>query len=100
LFPEMAQLSMPQVRAVLNEIIRSEADDRNRFIAAVHAHRKAKFDANHQLLLQGSSKLSAEQKQLRQELKKGKALLIKEMMKSRQLLPLRALWNSEARHWL
>lgn len=100
LFPEMAQLSMSQVRALLNEIIRSEADDQHQFITAIHAYRKAKFDANHQLLLQSSSKLSAEQKQLRQELKKGKALLIKEMNKSRQFLPLRALWNSEARHWL
>lgn len=100
LFPEMAQLTIPRIRELLAELIQSEQNDRQQFISDIQTSRRLKFDANQQLLLQSSTKLSSAQKQLRNELKKGKALLIKEMTKSRQFLPLRLLLKSEARHWL
>ncbi len=59
-----------------------------------------KFKAYNDLMLSPPVKLSAEQKLLRNELKKGKNLLIKEFAKKKNFLTLRNLYESEARHWL
>ncbi|MFM7681321.1 MAG: AAA domain-containing protein, partial [Bacteroidota bacterium] len=68
----------------------------NKLIQNAHT----KFKVYHDLMLLPPIKLTAEQKLLRNELKKGKNLLIKEFGKKKNFLSLRNLYESEARHWL
>lgn len=99
-FPELASKSIGDIRALINEIIGLEKDDETFFVSEIQQYRKQLFDEFHQLLLTKTTKLSDEEKTFRQQLKKGKSILVKEMTKSKQHLPLRELWNSDAKPWL
>lgn len=100
LFPELANTSLTELKTLVEEICILEQEDNVQFIAEIHRYRAAKLVNYHQLLLTKTTQLSAEEKVFRQQLKKGKSLLVKEFNKSRQHLPLRDLWNSDARAWL
>lgn len=63
-------------------------------------HIKTTFDSYNQLLTTPASKLSEEQKKIRQQLKKGKSILVKEFSKTRQHPTLRELMHSEAALWI
>ncbi len=69
------------------------ADD----IICLHLH---KFQAYHLLLKTENRKLNAEQKSLKETLKKGKSILVKEFSKQRNHLTLRQLMESEASSWI
>ena len=58
------------------------------------------FKAYHELLNTPAKKLNANQKEFKQELKKGKAILVKEFSKTRSHPTLRELYNSPARIWI
>ncbi len=100
LFPELANTSLSNMQKLVESIINSEENDRNHFLTDIHQYRKQQFDSFHQLLLTKTTKLSTSEKEFRQRLKKGKAILVKEMTKSKQHLSLRDLWNSEAKEWI
>lgn len=61
---------------------------------------KVTFDEYNQLLTTPLAKLSDEQKIKRQQLKKGKSILVKEFSKTRQHPTLRELMHSEAALWI
>jgi superfamily I DNA and/or RNA helicase len=60
----------------------------------------SKFHYFNELVGKTNSKLSEEEKKLKERLKKGKSLLVKEFAKRRNHKSLRELYNSEAREWL
>lgn len=100
LFPEMASLDLTTIKSQLEAIISQDKEEQALFREEIITYRKKRFDQYHQLLLHSPRKLSEEEKKFRQKLKKGKAILVKEMNKMKQHLPLRELWQSDAKHWL
>lgn len=79
-----------------------DATQKENQLTAEHIlHRiKATFDSYNQLLTTPPAKLSDEQKIKRQQLKKGKSILVKEFSKTRQHPTLRELMHSEAALWI
>ncbi|NGF75051.1 hypothetical protein G5B10_04105 [Fluviicola sp. SGL-29] len=61
---------------------------------------KATFDGYNQLITTPPAKLSDEQKKIRQQLKKGKSILVREFSKTRQHPTMRELMHSEAAWWI
>jgi len=59
-----------------------------------------RFNAFHQLIKTENRKLSKDQKALKEALKKGKSILVKEFSKQRNHLTLRQLMDSEASNWI
>lgn len=59
-----------------------------------------RFNALQKLLELPLQRLSPSEKERRQQLRKGKALLVKEMAKTRQQLSIAALFDSPAKEWL
>lgn len=68
--------------------------------AHIIAVQYANFNALQAVLDRPIHKLSAEEKARRQLLRKGKAILVKEMAKTRRHLPLHELFNGPAKEWL
>lgn len=100
LFPEMAQLDWDVIKQQIEEIIELQGLDHQMVKDEILHYRRQLFAKYEYLILQIPSKLSLEERQLRVSLKKGKSILVREMMKTRQHMPLRILWQSEANHWL
>lgn len=100
LFPELASLSLENIRVFLKDIIHLEAEDREQFVREIYQFRKSMFEEYHTLLLTKTTKLTEEQKEFRQQLKRGKSLLVKELTKTKQHLPLRDLMQSDAKWWV
>lgn len=100
LFPEMASLDMAKIQLLMKEILQSEREDEKQFQQQIFNHRKELFDQLNHLIITSPRKLNEEEKEFRKALKKGKSILVKELNKTRQHLPLRELWKSEAKHWL
>lgn len=100
IFPELAQFSVENARQLLMEIQQQIEQEQAGFIKEIHAKRKQAFDDLHQLILASPSKLTPEEKERRSRLKKGKAILVKELNKRRQHLPIRWLFESDAKEWL
>lgn len=68
--------------------------------AAVRAVQRAQFKQLQKLLTDPIQKLTNDQKEQRQQLRKGKAILVKEMAKTRQHLSIAQLFESHAAPWL
>ena len=69
-------------------------------VALFHEHRMQTFVEYHQLITAPANKLSSERKAKRNQLKSGRALLIKEFNKSRQHKSMRELLGSDAAPWI
>lgn len=65
----------------------------------IHSRRE-QFSAYHVLLSTPAAKLSADEKKLKEELRKGRSLLVKEFSKSRNHQSIRELLESPARSWV
>ena len=61
---------------------------------------KSEFEGYHSLIDTPNRKLSIEDQKLKNELKKGKNILVKEFGKSKQFRGLRELYESDARKWV
>jgi len=61
---------------------------------------KSKFDEYHSLINTSNAKLNSEQKVLKEQLKKGKSILVKEFAKQKNHASLRQLFESEASIWI
>jgi len=60
----------------------------------------SKFRFYEELILKPNSKLTQQEKELKERLKKGKSILVKEFAKKRSYKSLRELYNSDAKEWL
>lgn len=99
-FPELAQHSGGRLLDKLNELIREQEVGFEKFAASLLEKQQLKFQQYHSLLLTPSAKLSAGDKTLKSQLKRGKAILVKEFGKTRQHQSMRNLLESEARLWI
>ncbi len=83
------------------ESITDEQTKESQFFAQDILHQQhTKFSAYHKVLQTSSSKLNPEQKILKQRLKRGKAILVKEFSKTKSFTSLRLLYHSEAQDWI
>lgn len=78
----------------------STALESDHFALSILSKQKAKFDAFHTLINTSNSKLNSEQKALKEQLKKGKSILVKEFAKQKKHASLRQLFESEAVLWI
>ena len=96
LYAHSAAQIIPLIEADLNKEELIWGQNARQLIAKQHQN----FNVLQQLLVVPIHQLSPEQKALRQDLRKGKALLVKEMAKTRQHLSLAALFETSAAPWL
>lgn len=100
LFPELASFNGGELEHKLDNLIQEESNEHEQFSNELKQIRKNKFEYYHTLLSTSNSKLSPEEKEIKRQLKIGKAILVKEFAKSKQHKSLRELVNSEAKIWI
>ena len=66
----------------------------------IHENQRHLFEEYQQLLRTPSGKLTAEKKDFKERLKRGKAILVKAFAKKRNVPTLRSLYHSEANEWI
>ena len=99
-FPVLRTFSGEKLKEKIEEIIRLEQEEQHEYCTFIHSQRTKRFQQFHQLLQTPSTKLSAQEKELKARLKKGKTILIKEFAKTRHTQSIRTLINSEANEWI
>lgn len=99
-FPGMAHFKSSILRDKLLELREEAAIEQELFAEKIRTKQQAKFQHFETLLRTPANKLSAEAKELKTSLRKGKSILSKEFAKKTRHLPLHALYNSEARLWI
>ena len=99
-YPLLYQWDMETYKAELNAAIDEQAQQQSAYTQGVKSKQMAQFAALESLLNEPIRKLTDDQKRYRQDLRKGKALLVKEMAKTRQYIPLKNLLEGPAAPWL
>ena len=99
-FPQMANFTPADLQHKTLLIIKEQQHEAELFAQHIRKQQLEQFNAYHSLLRSPASKLSAAEKAFKNELKKGKAILVKEFAKTRNHPTLRELYASEARHWI
>ena len=99
-FPAFSTFSMDQLHAKTTAILTAEDEEFKLFSQSLIQSIQQRFKEYHVLLTTPAHKLSAEQKQLKVRLRKGKSILVKEFNKTRQHPSLRELYSSEACEWI
>ncbi len=100
LFPELLQSSGEKLKDRIEHIRADEDAEIAHFGKYLQASIRYRFRVYTELLRTVPAKLSVEQRQLRSQLKRGKALLVKEFAKSRSHLSIRELLESDAAPWI
>lgn len=99
-FPTLASFEPNDLLEKSKRILEERSNEAQLNAASIKRKQLEKFQNYHELLHTVPAKLSAEQKDLRARLKKGKALLVKEFAKTRNHPSLRELFASDAREWI
>lgn len=99
-FPLVFQWDNPTFRAELSAALKLEENRQTQFIDLVKKQQIEQFTALENTLNQPVRKLNQAQKENRQALRKGKAILVREMAKTRQFIPLKNLLEGPAAPWL
>lgn len=99
-FPALYAHSASHIRPLFEEDLNKEATFWEQNARQLMAKQYQNFHDLQQLLVAPLQQLTAEQKTQRQNLRKGKAILVKEMAKTRQHLSIAALFESPAAPWL
>ncbi|MCH2223636.1 MAG: DUF4011 domain-containing protein [Crocinitomicaceae bacterium] len=99
-FPKLSNFKFSDIVPSIQEILRLQKTEEQLFAKDIEKAVHAKFIAYHELLNTPARKLKEADKQLKNKLKKGKALLVKEFSKTRSHPSLRALFASDARLWI
>lgn len=99
-FPEIAKLNGDQLKSKIEAILDQTALEEKHFANHILEQKKAKFNQYNALLRTYSTKLKADQKQLKQRLKAGKAILVREFSKTKQYKTMRELLDSDAKIWI
>ncbi len=100
LYPQFNQFDLQEMVQKCAHIISEQSKEAQFFAQSILTKQHLQFSSYHQLLQTSSSKLSVEEKLLKQRLKKGKALLVKEFSKTKSYTSLRMLYHSEAQEWI
>jgi hypothetical protein len=99
-FPQFDKFSQDRIREKCETIITEQDTDAVQFAQLIERRQYDLFMHYQRILQTSSTKLSSEEKALKAQLKKGKAILVKEFGKSRNYPSLRELFASEARIWI
>lgn len=99
-FPDLVHWSGAKLLEQIEAIEQAIEREQKATIEEIHALKCRQFHAYHELLRANPAKLNAEQRAKRIQLKKGKAILIKQFSKSRNHLHFRELIQSDARVWI
>lgn len=99
-YPVLSTFDLHYLKEKVEAVLVAEQKENRLAAVKILFQAKKKFEAYNQLLNTPAAKLTTEQKELRQRLKKGKSILIKEFSKTRQYPALRELMKSEARVWI
>lgn len=99
-FPEFSSFQLADLHRKVDAVLTAEQEESHLFAREIEQQVKQRFDAYHQLLNTPAHKLSAEEKALKIQLRRGKALLVKEFGKSRSHPTLRELYHSDALPWI
>jgi hypothetical protein len=99
-FPQFENFSQDSIREKCETIITEQDKEASQFAQLIERRQFDMFMHYQHILQTTSSKLSSEEKALKAQLKKGKAILVKEFGKSRNFPSLRELFASEARIWI
>lgn len=94
------QFQMNNLHLDIQEIIRTQNQENTEFAEKIKFRSFQKWDQYQKLLLIGTKKLKKDQRLLKERLKKGKSILIKEFGKTRSHPTIRELMDSEAREWI
>ena len=99
-FPQLAKFQPEDLHTKTQVIIREQQQEADLFAQHIRKQQLDQFHAYHTLLRTPANKLSEGEKVFKNELKKGKAILVKEFAKTRNHPTLRELYASEARVWI
>lgn len=99
-FPSFAKFEISTLQSKAQEIISDQKTEAKLFANNILKSVQEAFESYHALLNTPARKLTEEQKELKQRLKKGKSILVKEFSKTRSHPSLRELFSSEARLWI
>lgn len=99
-YPTLKGFDPSKIDQLLDELISLQNAEGMEVVQQVLFKYSSKFHFYQQLLSTPARKLSEKEKQLKQKLKKGKSLLVKEFGKTRRHLSLRELFSTDARLWI
>ncbi len=100
LYPQFNQFNPADLLEKCRAIEAEQKQEYLLFAKELRNQQVHRFKEYHRILATPAAKLSTENKALKETLKKGKAILVKEFSKKRNLLPLRSLFASEAKVWM
>lgn len=100
LFPSLMNFNPHTLVDEVETILKEEASEFLLFSKQIWERQRAIFLDYQRLLVTSTSKLSSDQQNLRQLLKQGKRILVKQAGKSRNLMSVRDLIHSEAWIWI
>lgn len=99
-YPRLANFSMQDLSSKIEACIAATEEEGKITSKIILNKAFTQFQHYGELLSTPARQLSNDEKELKQQLKKGKAILTKEFNKSRQHLSIRELYQSEARVWI
>lgn len=99
-YPQLAEFEESELAQLFNTFNQAINEEQAWFVQQIIQQTKAQFESYHELLATPTSQLKADKKELKKQLKKGKAILLKEFAKKQQHLKLRSLLQSEAKIWI
>jgi superfamily I DNA and/or RNA helicase len=99
-FPQLIDFSWNSLYQKIDELILMSEKERQDFAFYLIHKQKNQFDYFHELLVVSSHKLTGKNKELKQELKAGKRILVKEFAKRRNHWSIRQLMDSPAKIWI
>lgn len=99
-FPTFSQFELSDIHTKVDAVIQALKDEARGFANIIRQSSKKRFHEYQELLSTPARKLNAEQKELKQRLRKGKSILVKEFAKTRSHPTMRELFTSEAREWI
>lgn len=99
-FPQLSDFNPQQLKLNIDNYHKCEVQEFASYAQAIKDKFIQRFQEYHELLNTPSTKLTAREKELKSELKKGKSLLVKEFKKSRRFMSLRELMESPAAYWI
>jgi hypothetical protein len=99
-FPNFQNFDITKLHKTVEDIIDLQDNEYLDFALKIQSRIHQRWEQYQQLLLIGTKKLKKEQRLLKEQLKSGRAILIKEFGKTRSHPSLRELMQSDARVWI
>lgn len=99
-FPKLTDFSWDEIYNKTQQSIKTEQQENEEFAHFLLHEQKKQFEYYSSVLRAPMQKLSTEEKALKQQLKNGKRILIKEFSKSRNHSSIRDLMDSDAQVWI